>query len=219
MYHAVVFDFDYTLGDSTDGIVISANYALDQLGLVEKSVAEIRKTIGLSLRDTYFALTGKSNLKEAALFTRYFREKADQVMTAHTQLYSGVRDSLIHLRDAGFKTGIVTTKFHYRIEQILLKFDALDMVDFIVGAEDVKIEKPDPEGLLWVIEHLKLKNEEVLYVGDSLVDVRTAQNAGVDFAGVMTGTTTREEFLGYPYLYIGENIGEICRYVLGLRRS
>lgn len=214
MYRAIIFDFDYTLGDSTDGIVLSANYALNQLGIVEKSVDEIRKTIGLSLRDTYVSLTGKSDPKEAALFSEYFKEKADFVMVGHTKLYSGVKESLLRLRNAGVRTGIVTTKFHYRIEQILRKFDAMDMIDFIVGAEDVKIEKPDPEGLLWVMEHLKLKNEEILYVGDSLVDARTAQNAGVNFAGVLTGTTMREDFQNFPNLYIGENVGKVCEYVL-----
>ena len=93
------------------------------------------------------------------------------------------------------------------------------MIDFIVGAENVKIEKPNPEGLLWVMDHLKLKKEEILYVGDSLVDAQTAQNAGVDFAGVLTGTTTREDFQGYPNLYIGDNIGEVCKYVLFLLNS
>ncbi|MDE6710092.1 MAG: HAD-IA family hydrolase, partial [Oscillospiraceae bacterium] len=46
---------------------------------------------------------------------------------------------------------------------------------------DVKIEKPNPEGLLWAIEHLDAMNEEILYVGDSLVDAKTAENAKVEF--------------------------------------
>ncbi len=52
-------------------------------------------------------------------------------------------------------------------------------VDIIVGADDVKTEKPNPEGLLSVIEDLGAMKEEVLYVGDSLVDAKTAENAKV----------------------------------------
>ena len=107
----------------------------------------------------------------------------------------------------------MTTKFHYRIEQILAKFDAHDLIDLIVGAEDVKIEKPNPEGLLWAVEHLGAEKSNVLYVGDSVVDARTAQNAKVDFAGVLTGTTTREEFEEYPNLCIVDNISQICNYI------
>ncbi len=88
------------------------------------------------------------------------------------------------------------------------------MVDLIVGAEDVQIEKPNPEGLLLAVEQLGIRKEEVLYVGDSLVDAQTAQNAGISFAGVLTGTTTRGEFEDYPNLYIGDTVAEIVDYVL-----
>ena len=213
-FKALIFDFDYTLGDSTEGIVLSVNHALSKLGYVEKDMDEIRKTIGLSLKDTYFALTGKDNLSEAALFSQYFKEEADKVMVDNTELYPNVKESLSNLRKQGCKTGIVTTKFHYRIEQILKKCNVSDLVDLIVGAEDVKIEKPNPEGLLLAIEQLGIVKGDILYVGDSLVDAQTARNAGVDFVGVLTGTTTREEFENYPNLYIGDTIAEIVKYVL-----
>lgn len=213
-YKAILFDFDYTLGDSTNGIVLSVNYALVKLGHVQKSVEDIRKTIGLSLKDTYFTLTGDNNLNAAMLFSKYFKKKADRVMVDNTDLYPNVKESLLSLRHHGCKTGIVTTKFHYRIQQILQKCNMPDLVDLIVGAEDVRIEKPNPEGLILAVEQLGLMKEEVLYVGDSFVDAHTAQNAGISFAGVLTGTTTREEFADYPNLYIGDTVAEIVNYVL-----
>ncbi len=112
-YKALLFDFDYTLGDSTNGIVLSVNYALVKLGHVQKSVEDIRKTIGLSLKDTYFALTGGNNINEEMLFSKHFKEKADEVMVDNTELYLNVKESLSCLRFHGCKTGIVTTKFHY----------------------------------------------------------------------------------------------------------
>ncbi|MBR1700895.1 MAG: HAD-IA family hydrolase [Lachnospiraceae bacterium] len=213
-YKAILFDFDYTLGDSTNGIVLSVNYALVKLGHVQKSVEDIRKTIGLSLKDTYFTLTGDNNLNAAMLFSKYFKEKADRVMVDNTDLYPNVKESLLSLRHHGCKIGIVTTKFHYRIQQILQKCNVPDLVDLIVGAEDVQIEKPNPEGLILAVEQLGLLKEEVLYVGDSFVDAQTAQNAGISFVGVLTGTTTREEFADYPNLYIGDTVAEIVNYVL-----
>lgn len=209
MLKAVIFDFDYTLGDSTKGIVLSVNYALDRLGYREREREEIKKTIGLSLKDTYAVLTGKSDIQEAELFADYFKEKADLVMVDNTQLYEGVKETLQMLRYKGCQIGIVTTKFRYRIEQILSRFDALDLVDMIVGAEDVKVEKPNPEGLLWVVERLQLGKSDILYVGDSIVDAKTAQNADVNFAGVLTGTTTKQDFALYPSVYIGETIRDV----------
>ena len=119
MFKVIVFDFDYTLGDSTNGIVLSINYALEELGYSPKSTDEIKKTIGLSLKDTYFHFTGNDNLKEAEQFAKFFKEKADKVMVENTSLYEGVKDTLTNLRDNGYICAIVTTKFHYRIEQML----------------------------------------------------------------------------------------------------
>lgn len=214
MLKAIIFDFDYTLGDATNGIALSINYALEQLGYTTRNVADIKKTIGLSLKETYTALTSKENQDEAEQFAKLFKQKADQVMVANTELYPGVKAVLQNLREKGYKTAIVTTKFHYRIEQILSKFDATELIDMIVGAEDVKIEKPNPEGLLWAIEHLGLEKDEVLYVGDSLVDAKTAENAQVDFAAVLTGTTTRREFERHANVFIGTDLEAVRGYIL-----
>ena len=54
MYKAVIFDFDYTLGDSTNGIVLSINHALEKLGFRAQDTKTIQRTIGLSLKDTLF---------------------------------------------------------------------------------------------------------------------------------------------------------------------
>ena len=80
---------------------------------------------------------------------------------------------------------------------------------------DVKVEKPIPEGLLWAIDALKAAKEDVLYVGDSIVDAKTAQNADVDFAAVLTGTTEREAFLEYPHVEIADNVTKIKASPIG----
>lgn len=214
MYKAILFDFDYTLGDSTNGIALSINHALIKLGYPKKNIEEIKPTIGFSLKDTFTLLTGLNNINEAKLFSQYFKEKADLIMVDNTRLYDGVIDSLSLLKGKGYKIGIVTTKYHYRIEQIIKKYDIVNLIDFIAGAEDVKIEKPNPEGLLWAIDNLGLSKKDILYVGDSIVDAQTAQNAGVDFAGVLTGTAKTRDFENYSIQYIGENVKEICRKIL-----
>lgn len=210
MTKAVIFDFDYTLGDSTAGIARSINYALEKLGHKPRGIPEIRKTVGLSLKDTFTALT--SETESAEKFAVLFREKADEVMTASTVLYPDTVTVLKSLREKDFKIGIVTTKYRYRIEQILAKFDAEALIDVIVGAEDVKAEKPAPEGLLAAILHLGA--DSVLYVGDSLVDAKTAENAGTDFAAVLTGATSAADFEVRECVCIAENLTVLADYVL-----
>ena len=216
MLKVIVFDFDFTLGDSTKGIVLSIDYALEQLGHAAKSVDEIKKTIGLSLKETYFSLTGDDDSEKAEQFAKLFKVKADEVMVENTILYEGVKETLSKLKEYGYKTAIVTTKFHYRIEQILSKYNVNELIDVIVGAEDVKVEKPNPEGLLWVVEFLGVEKMDVLYVGDSLVDARTAENANVQFAAVLTGTTLRAEFESHSNVYIGRDISDVYNYILTL---
>lgn len=213
MKKAFIFDFDYTLGDSTNGIFASVNYALKELGYPEKNIEEVKRTIGLTLKQTYKTLTKKQDEGEAQKFADLFKKKADEVILPNTTLYPDVMDVLQKLKNQGGKIGIVTTKYHYRIDAILEKYSAGSLVDIIVGGDDVKVEKPDPEGLLLAIRRLQLEKNQVLYIGDSLVDARTATNAGVDFAGVLTGTTSKQDFAEYKSEYIGKNIEDIYQFV------
>ncbi|MDE6026223.1 MAG: HAD family hydrolase, partial [Lachnospiraceae bacterium] len=219
MLKAVIFDFDYTLGDTTNGIVLSVNYALEKLGFDIRDKEEIKKTVGLSLKDTFFTLTGRQNEEQAEQFSKYFREKADLVMVESAQLYDDTKEVLQKLKNDGYKISIVTTKFRYRIEHILDKFDASNLIDLIVGAEDVKVEKPNPEGLLWAMDSLKLGKNEILYVGDSIVDAKTAENAQVDFAGVLTGTTVADEFKMYRNVFIGEHITDVYNFIMNCNHT
>lgn len=166
------------------------------MGYEKAGEEEIRRTIGLSLAKTLEALTG--NCEDGQRFERFFKEKADEVMVAQTTLYEGVKEMLESLRNKGVKIAIVTTKYHYRIEAILEVNRMGHLIDEIIGGEDVKNPKPDPEGMKLLMERLKVSPEEILYVGDSLVDAETAKAAGVDFVAVLTGTTEAEEFAGYP---------------------
>lgn len=211
MYSAVVFDFDYTLGDTTNGIVLSVNYALKNLGYAEKDVSEIKKTVGLSLEDTFTALANCRDKAKAERFKALFREKADEVMTDSAVLYDRVPEILRELHKTR-KIGIVSTKFRYRIEEIFEKFSVRECVDVIIGAEDVKNEKPAPEGLLAAIARLDKQKHETLYVGDSFVDAQTAESAGVGFAAVLTGTTT--DFSQYDSVFVGKNLSEIFKFVI-----
>lgn len=214
MYKAFIFDFDYTLGDSTEGIVQSVLFALSQLHEGSRTTEEIRRTIGLSLKDTYFTLTGNKSEEKADLFAKYFKQKADEVMVASTQIYEPVKEVFSFLRASDCRIGIVTTKYHYRIDAILEKFSMNNMVDIIVGGDDVKTPKPDPEGLLYAMKQLQLKKADILYVGDSVVDAKTAEEAEVDFAGVLTGTTGAQDFAKYKNVCIADDLNGIKSFLL-----
>lgn len=213
-YRAILFDFDFTLGDSSGGIIICVQYALEQMGYEPGSPDAIRKTIGLSLPQTFEQLTGIQNAALGGQFAGLFRQKADKVMTAHTHLLPGTIPFLSALKNNGLKTGIITTKFHYRIDEILEKFGVSHLIDVIVGCEDVKNVKPDPDGLLLALSKLAISKDSALFVGDSVIDAKAACGAGIDFIAVTTGTTGREAFTNIPHRHIADSLMELASHIL-----
>lgn len=213
MKTVILFDFDYTLGDSTDGIIESTNFALENLGYHKHEREEIKRTIGYTLEESFFMLEPKGTQEEALLYHDYFVKKADEVMVNNTVLYPGVKELLNDLKNNGYQIGIVTTKFTYRIESIFKKNGLTGVLDTIVGGDVVTKKKPDPEGIMKALEELDCETEQVLYVGDSIVDAKCAKNAKVDFAAVLTGTTAKETFDEYPYVAILKDVQEVYQLI------
>ena len=194
---AIVCDFDYTLADSSPGIVTCANEALRGLGLPQATPARIRATIGLSLPQTLTALSGVTDSALTAEFTRRFVAHADRVMNKLTTIYPWVPETVRHLRERGTRLGIVSSKYRYRIEQILVEQGLANVFDIIIGGEDVTQHKPDPAGLFLALQHLQVRPAEVLYVGDHPVDAEAASRAGITFMAVLTGTSDMQSFAGH----------------------
>lgn len=208
-FEAIVFDFDYTLADSSRGVVKCANHALRDLGLPSAAPEAICATIGLSLTDTFLKLAGRQHAPQSQQFAARYKYHADQEMANLTFLYPTV-DSLAHfLRQRSIKLGIVSTKFRYRIESILRRDNLEGVFDVIVGGEDVSSHKPDPEGLRRAITDLRCSSHSTLYVGDSTVDAETAVRANVPFLAVLSGVTTGTGFDGYPAIGIVESVSEL----------
>lgn len=212
MYRALIFDFDYTLGDTTQSISASINYALGRLGYPAHSVEEIRKTIGLSLNLAFRMLTGVTNEREEALFFDYFQIKADEVMTADARLFPHAEE-LLRTWGRKYALAIVSTKHRFRIEDILKKFSLGETVKVVVGNEDVKNEKPHPEGVLLAAQKLGAQPHDALYVGDSLVDAEAAMRAGVDFAAVLTGTTEQAAFEAFPHVAVCPDLPALASFL------
>lgn len=208
---AVLFDFDYTLGDTTEGILTCIRYGLAVLGFPPASREEMRRTIGLGLGPTLAKLTGCCDADKARAFTRAFMEKADEVMVDSARLYPDTVPVLRSLHNSNIRTAVVTTKAAFRIRDIFERFGLADLVDVIVGSDMVKNEKPHPEPILMALDMLDVRPEEALYVGDSPVDAECAARAGVPFAGVLTGTAGREELSAFAHVRVEETLSLIFK--------
>ena len=205
----VSFDFDYTLADSSEGTVVCASYALEQLGLTVPKAQAIRETVGFNLEKTFRVLTGDEDQDTAAEFKRLFFAHADEVMLDHIHLYAGVPELLETLKSENHYVSIVSTKLKYRIEDALARDGLLHHVDDIVGGACVAQNKPHPEPLLLAISRSCITREKTFYVGDSVSDGECAQRADVPFIAVLTGTTPEEVLLGFEPRYVFDKVSEL----------
>ncbi len=205
----LLFDFDYTLADSSTAVVKCANRALKGLGFEPASPDAIRRTIGLSLPDTLAALAGEEHRPKASEFRRLWRELSDRIMVKETRLLPGVVEALLPLRENGLKMGIVSTKYRSRIEAVLDREGSGHLFDTIVGGEDVKEHKPHPEGLMQALAQLGSSAATAWYIGDSTVDALAAEGAGVEFIAVLTGVTTEAELASYEPKAVVRSLSEL----------
>lgn len=205
-YTTYLFDFDYTLADSSKGIVLCFRHVLNLHGYTGITDEEIKRTIGKTLEESFSILTGVTDADTLAAYKKEYVKAADQHMTVNTFLFPETLSVLTQLKKDGARIGIISTKYRYRIMELLSQKLPAQFLDIIVGGEDVKTPKPSPEGLLFAIEHLSVQKEETLYIGDSTVDAETAQAAGVDFMGVLHGATTRSELEAYPHVRIAPDL-------------
>ena len=166
-FTSVIFDFDYTLADSSCGEVECVNYALRAMNLPPAANSDIHAMIGVSLPETFRRLTREANQTRSDKFVELFIRRADEVMLDYVVLFDSVRPAVKQLIANGLTLGIVSTKYHRRIEAFLKREKLTDAFNIIVGGEDVTTHKPDPTGLLMALEKLGHSSAQTVYVGDT----------------------------------------------------
>ena len=205
-YTTYLFDFDYTLADSSRGIVICFRNVLERHGHTGISDEAIKRTIGKTLEDSFSILSGITTPETLAEYKKEYVKEADTYMTVNTFFFPETLTVLKTLKSQGAQIGIISTKFRFRIREMVDQHFPKDFFDIIIGGEDVKQAKPDPQGIKKALRQLHRRKSETLYIGDSTVDAETAQAAKVDFVGVLNGMTTREELIVYPHRQILDNL-------------
>ncbi len=206
---SVIFDFDYTLADSSPGVIECINFALREMGLDHVSDEAACRTIGLSLAETFLALGEHHEPQRCDEFHQLFVERAEEVMVQGTVLYESVPATVEALRERGLRLGIVSTKYRRRINEVLKREALLHGFQVVIGGDDVEQHKPHPQGLFEAIERLECSPSSVLYVGDSVVDAELAKRAGVPLVIVLSGVTPRDHFDNYDPVAMLENISHL----------
>ncbi len=209
----LLFDFDHTLADPSAGVEACCNFALAGLGLPAAPPAEIRRTVGLSLADTFLRLAGPDHGDRSAEFSRLFVARAEAVMVENTRLYPAAVTAVSALWRRGLALGIVSMKYRRHIEPVLARAGLLPAFGVVIGGEDVGRPKPNPEGVALALAALNGSPATAAYVGDGLSDAETARRAGLPFLAVLTGGLTPAGLAGYEVWDILADVGELPEWL------
>lgn len=189
---AVILDMDGTLLDTVLDMLEAVNHAMDMAGHPRITYEEFQPLIGGGVRDIYKALLADRTpeMREQAVQTHltwYRAHCADK-----TCFYPGMKEMLMELSRRGLKLAIITNKVERNALKIADHFCSDIPFAEVWGNNDVRPLKPDPQVGYMACEALRVKPEEVLYVGDGDTDMRFAKAMGFGAVAACWGYTDRE---------------------------
>ncbi len=195
----VIFDLDGTLLDTIADLAASANYALEALGFPRRNEEECRSFVGngvgklleRALPDG--AKTPQNVEKMRAVFQAHY----DEHNTDATRIYPGVTQLLARLAGNGIGLAVASNKYQSATEKLVRHYFPERTFGAVLGARDCVPVKPDPQIVKDVLAACRVTPEQVLYVGDSDVDMQTARNAGVKVCAVTWGFRSRAQLGEY----------------------
>lgn len=214
MFNTFLFDFDYTLIDASEGIVECTNYALVKNGFEPRESRPIEETVGLLLHEIFSFFEPSASPETNRKLINDFSEKAREVMAPKTFYLPDAIPVLEELKKRGFNTAIVTSKTRQMVYDVITPRGHEHLVDHIVGCDTVNNPKPAPDGILECASYFGVLLSDILYIGDSVTDAKTAENAGVSFAGVTTGRTAKDVLKSFPNIYIGDSLTDVFSKIL-----
>ncbi|MDD6154014.1 MAG: HAD-IA family hydrolase [Eubacteriales bacterium] len=178
-YDTLLFDFDGTIADSSEAVIMSWQYTLKKYTGKEGDTDMLLSTYGEQLDTTMARLLPDVPLDEALKTYRDFQESEAR---REIKLYPGVYEALTACRDKGYKLGIVTSRHRVTTMAIADQLKITDIFETIVTADDTNEHKPDPAPVLEALRRLESEPSEARMVGDAVYDLECSHNAGVKFA-------------------------------------
>ena len=215
MKKLVIFDLDGTLLNTIADLAHSTNYALNKLGYPTHEIEKYNFMVGNGI-DKLFerALPEGEKSKENVLRVRKeFVPYYDIHNADDSRPYPGIPELLSYLQDAGIQIAVASNKYQAATEKLIAHyFPGIRFVAVFGQREGVKV-KPDPAVVHDILRIAGVSKDEVLYVGDSGVDMQTAINSGVTSCGVTWGFRPRTELESFCPDYIADKAETILSIV------
>lgn len=186
---AFIFDLDGTLIDSLEDIAESINRMLDARGYPRCGVELFRQMVGDGMEKLVErALPEEVRTAELiATCVEEYRAHYDRLWKDKTAPYPGIVAALEQLKSQGLKLGVISNKAHRFTVPMTEHFFGKGCFDHILGQRNEVPRKPDPAGAHEMAAFLGLRADEMVYVGDSGIDMAFAKSSGMLAVGVRWG--------------------------------
>ena len=213
-FTTVIWDLDGTLLNTIDDLRDAVNYVLDRYGYPLRTLQEMKMFVGSGIRVMLARAVpgGEENpqFEEMfATFTAYYGAHCQD----KTAPYEGVNEVLATLRRKGCKMAIVTNKIQSAAEELC--HSLFPDVEIVIGDSPDVAKKPAPDGVYKAMRLLGADPAATAYVGDSNIDVATAENACLPCLAVLWGFRTEEQLLSYGAKHLFADAESLLAYILG----
>ena len=216
MIKLAIFDLDGTLLDTLGDIAGACNHALTACGCPVHEVGEYKRFVGSGIMNLFRrALPEEQRTEEMVIrmrnaFIQYYDEHKDDT----TQPYPGIEDLLEKLSAKGIALAVASNKYQEATEELVARYFGDYSFASVLGQREGHPIKPDAGIILEAMASCEgVRPDEVIYCGDSDVDMQTGINAGVKTVGVTWGFRSREELAAYSPCLLADNPEEIHNFI------
>lgn len=190
MIKYLVFDFDGTLADTTEGILKTTEATLQRMRLPAAEASVVQQAIGLPLQGSLRAAGVPEDRIEEAVDV--YHELFYDVAPKHITIFQGVREGLELLAGKGFRMAIATSRGEPSLVSLLTEHGIRQYFEVLGTTGCVERPKPAPDLVLWVLERFGASPEEAMVIGDTTYDIEMGSAAGCSTCAVSYGNHSVE---------------------------
>lgn len=214
-YKCVIFDMDGTILDTTDDVTKSVNLTLEEFGYplhTAKEVVSYLNNGAVKLIERALPESARDTENVLRVHKRYLEIYSEHVCEK-THAYPGISELLEKMRGDAVKLAVVSNKPQEQVKMLAEKCFPEGMFEYTSGSGEGVPTKPDRACIDRALDVLKVDKSEVLYVGDSYVDVLTAKNSDLVCAGVLWGFAGENSFIECKPDYTVKNTDELEKLI------
>lgn len=195
MKKLIIFDFDGTLVDTLTDVSLCFNEALLRNGFPQHPLKAFSGFVGGNLETVVSRMLPPDQCVEENIdrVKTCYRELYLSCSKPNTKPYPGMMDLLRNLKKNGFSLAVNSNKGQLLLDDMVAKMFPPDFFDAVVGYQEDRPSKPNPEGVFRICKICRIPVEQAVYVGDGASDIATAANAGIPCLFVLWGQGTAQD--------------------------